>query len=187
MLILPKFGAHRSQCRAINRKVSSGRDGGIVATTAQWAHYRGHRWMPNRAALTEIVYGAVERVTVSSFKVETGGNSSMALGFFDRRRRRDETREKKRAQCMHVGAKRKMPQGRAGARSWSWWSAKGRRSRIEVGNGNRFISMVLTVAEKRRAVKRSALPNAVIHRWTNYNINYLRSTEAGTISDKTSI
>jgi hypothetical protein len=82
----------------------------------------------------------------------TGGNSSMALRFFDRRRRRGETRGKKRrAQCMHEGAKRKIPQGRAGARSWSWWSAKGRRSRIEVGNGDRFISMVLKLSEKRRA------------------------------------
>jgi hypothetical protein len=75
----------------------------------------------------------------------------MAIGFFDRRRHRDETRGKKegRGACTKersricLRAEQGGGRGRGGARRAKW-------SRIEVGNGDRFISMVLKLAEKRR-------------------------------------
>jgi hypothetical protein len=79
---------------------------------------------------------------------------------------------------MHKGAKPKLPQGRAGARSWSWWSPKGRRSRIKVGDSDRFISMVLKLAEKRRASQARHLtergvakPDGEIHRHVEYGVH----------------
>jgi hypothetical protein len=101
----------------------------------------------------------------------------MALEFFDRRRRRGETRGKKKKGAVH--ARRGEAKNTPGARSWSWWSVKGRRSRIDVGNGDRFISMVLKLAEKRRASQARHLtergvakPDGEIHRHVEYGVQH---------------
>jgi hypothetical protein len=88
----------------------------------------------------------------------------MALGFFDRRRSRDEIRGKKRGAARARRSEAKNASGSSRGEVVVVVEREEQKVENRVGDGDRFISMGLRLMEKRRAVKGGALPNAAIHR-----------------------